>query len=124
MNSIFKKIPGFVSLIPPFRFHFQTIKNDTDLPFDPKLELTLFSKTESGFRENKIRFRDIKEDVCPLHFVKGNIHFRLKRNILIDKDDLNALKVHLRNESKFLVVEQLSHPKEFTGLFFFLYLLI
>ena len=75
MNAIFKKIPGFVSLIHPIPFHFQTIKNDPDLPFDPMLELTLFTKTESGFRENKIRFQDIKEDLCPLCFVKGNIHF-------------------------------------------------
>ena len=75
MNAIFKKIPGFISLIHPFPFHFQTIEGDPNLPFDPKLELTLFSKTESGFSEKKIKFRDIKEDYCPLHLVKGNIHF-------------------------------------------------
>ena len=76
MNAIFQKIPGFVSLIRPFPFHFQTIKTDPNFPFDPWRELTLFSKTESGFLENKVRFLDIKEDNCPLYFVKGNIYLR------------------------------------------------
>jgi hypothetical protein len=73
MNPIFKKIPGFVSLIRPFPFQFQTIQAYLPkVPFDPDYELTVCSKSESGsFSEKKILFRDIKTDVFPLHFVKG-----------------------------------------------------
>ena len=78
MNPIFKKIPGFVSLIRPFPcFKFQKIEADPTIRFYPKLQLTVFSKNKSGsFKKKKISFGDIKDDYFPLHFVKG-ISFKL-----------------------------------------------
>ena len=80
MNPIFKKIPGFISLIPSFPcFRFQTIKAIlSKLPFSSYLELTIFSKTETGaFKEEEILLRDIKSDLFLLHFVQGKFHLNI-----------------------------------------------
>ena len=73
MNQIFKKIPGFVTLIRSFPRPFQTINAYLPkFPLEPDFQLIEFSKSESGsFVEKKMLVKDIKTDLIPLHFVKG-----------------------------------------------------
>lgn len=83
MSPIFKKLPGFISLIRSFPCHFQTI--DAYLPnllVAPNFQLYKFSKSESGsFIEKKMFIKDIKTDFVPLHFVKGIFYFKFDHEI-------------------------------------------